>query len=217
MAVVEICIGGLNDDPPSASPSTASQHRLMATEGPEPTAEDKARYNAARDELIKAIAKKRDADKRLAQLEVQLHSLEGAYLVETSAHSGGNIIQGFENYLKNPPGGRRKYEVGDADRLFSMSSMTYKKSLELSGEGEESAATAEDSRMSTPGLTTVIVPPARTQELTAAQQKKNRDREYQRKKRANAARRSAGTPLSDDESVTSNRRPTKRARMADED
>ena len=153
--------------------------------------------------------------------------------METSAHSGGNIIQGFEGYLKNAPGGRRKYEVGDADRLFSMSSTTHKKvsyasltfcmlphvccftlqSLELSGEGEDSAATGEDSRMSTPVV--VTVPPARTQELTAAQQKKNRDREYQRKKRAEK-RRSTATPASDEESV-SGRKPTKRARMADDD
>lgn len=47
--------------------------------------------------------------------------------METAAHSGGNIIQGFDGYLKNAPGGRRKYEVGDTDRLFSMSSMTHKK------------------------------------------------------------------------------------------
>ena len=89
--------------------------------------------------------------------------------------------------------------------------------LELLGEGEESTATGEDqSRMSTPGLTTVIVPPApRSEVLTAAQQKKNRDREYQRKKRAEK-RRSTATPASDEESV-SGRKPTKRARLADDD
>ncbi|KAI0927099.1 hypothetical protein AcV5_007725 [Taiwanofungus camphoratus] len=181
------------------------------------TPEDKARFDAARKELMQALTKRRAVDKQLAQLEVQIYGLEGSYLTETAAHSGGNIIHGFDGYLKNPPGGRRKYEVSDADRMFSNSSLTYKKSLELSGEGEESGATAEDhSRMSTPGLTTVIVPPAtRTQELTAAQQKKNRDREYQRKKRANA--RNAVTPISEDDSVASGRRPTKRARLADDD
>ncbi|KAI0087830.1 NuA4-domain-containing protein [Irpex rosettiformis] len=183
-----------------------------------PTAEEKAKYDGAKKELLQAISKKRQADKQLAGIEVQIYNLESAYLMETASHSGGNIVQGFDGYLKNPPGGRRKYEVSDADRLFSSSSVSYKKSLELSGEGEESAATGEDqSRMSTPGLTTVVLPAAKATEMTAAQQKKHRDREYQRKKRANAARRSAA--LSDEESVTSasSRRPTKRSRIADDD
>ena len=91
------------------------------------------------------------------------------------------------------------------------------KALELSGEGDESTATGDDqSRMSTPGLTTVVVPPApRSDALSAAQHKKNRDREYQRKKRAEK-RRCTATPASDDESVQG-RKPTKRARLADDD
>ncbi|KAI0345993.1 NuA4-domain-containing protein [Trametopsis cervina] len=182
------------------------------------TPEDKAKYDVAKKELMHALAKKRAADKQLASLEVQIYSLETTYLMDTTTHSGGNIVQGFEGYLKNPPGGRRKYEVSEMDRLFSNSSMSYKKSLELSGEGEESTATAEEqSRMSTPGITTVVLPAAKATEMTAAQQKKHRDREYQRKKRANAARRSAA--LSDEESVTSasSRRPTKRARLTEDD
>ncbi|KIP05182.1 hypothetical protein PHLGIDRAFT_108601 [Phlebiopsis gigantea 11061_1 CR5-6] len=189
----------------------------MSNEAPTPTPEDKAKYDAAKKELLHALTRKRNADKNLAQIEVQIYNLEGSYLTETALQSGGNIVQGFEGYLKNAPGGRRKYEVSETDRMFSSSSATYKKALELSGEGEESGATGDDtSRGPTPGLTTVVVPPAKQD---AAQQKKQRDREYQRKKRANlsAARRSA---QSDDESVasaTSSRRPTKRARMADDD
>ncbi|KAI0769041.1 NuA4-domain-containing protein [Trametes elegans] len=185
-----------------------------------PSAEDKARYDAAKRELLQAIAKKRNLDKQLAQIEVQIYNLESSYLTETASHSGGNIIHGFDGYLKNQPSGRRKYEISEPDRIFSTSSTTYKKSLELSGEGDESTATGDDqSRMSTPGLTTVIVPPApRPDALTAAQQKKNRDREYQRKKRANAAmsRKQGETPISDDESV-SGRKPSKRARLAEDD
>lgn len=93
-------------------------------------------------------------------------------------------------------------------------------SLELSGEGEESAANADDFKQPTSGLTTVVLPPApRVPELTAAQLKKNRDREYQRKKRAAASRRSVGTVSDEDGSTTTTggRRPTKRVRVADDD
>lgn len=62
-----------------------------------------------------------------AQVELQIYNLEATYLTETAAHSGGNIIQGFENYLKNQGAGRRKYEVHDYDRVFSNSSLTFQK------------------------------------------------------------------------------------------
>ena len=96
----------------------------------------------------------------------------------------------------------------------------YAQSLELSGEADESAPNLDEFKQPTPGLTTVVVPPApRVPELTAAQLKKNRDREYQRKKRALASRRSVGT-VSDDEGSTTTaggRRPIKRVRVADDD
>jgi len=191
----------------------------MATEGPAPSAEDKARYEAAKKELIMALTKKRAIDKQLSQLEVQIYQTEATYLTETSAQGGGNIIQGFENYLKNTNLARKRTEVTDADRMFSTSSMTYQKSLDLMGEGDESAGEVdENTKAPTPGLTTVIVPPARSQELSAAQQKKNRDREYQRRKRANMSRRSTTGQESDEESVSaSGRKPSKRARLGDDD
>lgn len=78
----------------------------------------------------------------------------------------------------------------------------------------------EYGKQPTPGVTTVIVPPAtRGQELTVAQQKRLRDKEYQRKKRASVSLRSTGE--SEEELVstasTMSRRPTKRARLADDD
>ncbi|TFK74851.1 NuA4-domain-containing protein [Pluteus cervinus] len=187
----------------------------------EPSAEDKARYEALKKELLTALPKKRQLDKQLAQIEVQIYNLEAAYLTETAAHSGGNIIQGFDGYLKNQTGGRRRYEVSDNDRIFSNSSSTTQKSLELLGEGEESTVTNEEYiKQPTPGLTTVIVPPAtRGQELSVAQQKRNRDKEYQRKKRVSLSLKGGGD--SDEEVVsvasTSSRRATKRARLTQDD
>lgn len=58
---------------------------------------------------------------------MQIYNLESQYLTETAAHSGGNIIQGFEGYLKNQTVTRRKYEVSEQDRIFSNSSSTCQK------------------------------------------------------------------------------------------
>ncbi|KAJ9109238.1 hypothetical protein QFC21_000567 [Naganishia friedmannii] len=85
---------------------------------------------SALDRLKSAIQAKRKADKALAQLEQSIAAFEGSYLSET-ALSGGNIIKGFENYLKVNPSTKKRYEVQDTDRLFSMSSGSYQASMNL--------------------------------------------------------------------------------------
>jgi chromatin modification-related protein EAF6 len=60
-------------------------------------------------------------------VELQIYNLEASYLTETAVHSGGNIVTGYDNYLKNQGMGRRKYEITDGDRMFSASSATYQK------------------------------------------------------------------------------------------
>ena len=62
-----------------------------------------------------------------AQVEVQLYHLEASYLTETTTNSGGNIITGFENYLKNQNTGRKRFEITDSERMFSASSTTYQR------------------------------------------------------------------------------------------
>lgn len=68
-----------------------------------------------------------------AQLEENILRVETSYLEETSA---GNIIKGFDNYIKGstttsmsgatgPGTARRKVAVNDADRIFSRSSASY--------------------------------------------------------------------------------------------
>jgi len=140
--------------------------------------------------------------------------------METSGH-GGNIIQGFENYLKNQNQIKRRNEVGDSDRMFSNSSLTSAKSLEIVGDGDESET--DFSKFpggggsvsgSAGGVVTVHVPPApRSQEATSAQLKRERDREWQRKKRA----RRATSNASADETEIIPKRTTKRQRMQDDE
>lgn len=189
----------------------------MANKDPQPSADEKAQYEKTKDELVRMLAKKRAADRQLAQMELTIYNLETTYLTDTA--STGNIIHGFDGYLKPTQGAaaRRKHDIGEGDRWFSASSGTWSKSLEMIGDGEESTPAPDEFKHPTPGLTTVVVPPApRTQELTAAQQKKHRDREYQRRKRA--MRRSAGTMSDDDSQSTGTaRRVHKRARLGDDE
>lgn len=66
-------------------------------------------------------------------IEDQIFKLEGAYLEDTP---NGNIIKGFDNYLKAGNASslhsgsstlKRRQTYTDSDRLFSLSSCTYTK------------------------------------------------------------------------------------------
>ncbi|KAG8992615.1 hypothetical protein FRB94_008338 [Tulasnella sp. JGI-2019a] len=106
-----------------------------------------AAYQKARGELVAAIHKKRAIDRNLATLEANLYNFEGSYLQDT-ANSGGNIITGFESYLKTNTNTRRKGEMNlDNDRLFTNSSTTVSKALDLNGD--------EPALPPTPTMTTV--------------------------------------------------------------
>ncbi|OCF45915.1 hypothetical protein I317_00001 [Kwoniella heveanensis CBS 569] len=91
-----------------------------------PPADAKQAQAAALQELEAAQRRKRAIDTTLANLEHSIYAFEGSYLDETAA-SGGNIIKGFDNYLKPPTGNvnKKKFETTEADRLFSTSSGTY--------------------------------------------------------------------------------------------
>ncbi|RDW86648.1 uncharacterized protein DSM5745_03290 [Aspergillus mulundensis] len=97
-------------------------------------------YEKLRRELRDTLQKKRLMDKSMAQLEDQIFRFEQSYLEETTA---GNIIKGFDTYIKGSGGGsslsasgislstgagtasRRKSAVTDNDRVFSRSSASF--------------------------------------------------------------------------------------------
>jgi chromatin modification-related protein EAF6 len=92
-------------------------------------------------------------------------------------------------------------------------------SLDLQGEGDDPGSALEDIKNN--GPPTISLPAAKGSEISASQsQKKLRDRDYQRKKRANRRQSTAGVE-SDEESVVaasvSSRRPNKRGRAQDDD
>ncbi|PSN63472.1 NuA4-domain-containing protein [Corynespora cassiicola Philippines] len=89
-------------------------------------------YERLRRDLRESLNKKRVIDSNLMQLEENINRIETAYLEETSA---GNIIKGFDNYIKGAAtttttsgtgtATRRKAPISEADRIFSRSSSSF--------------------------------------------------------------------------------------------
>ncbi|MBW0471564.1 hypothetical protein O181_011279 [Austropuccinia psidii MF-1] len=124
------------------------------------------RLEAAKKDLAMNLAKKKKLDKELNALEATLYAHETAYLTDPSANSFGNIVKGYEAYVKAPPSTtiagdhpstrrKRTYTysnlgsnaptelVGDAERIFSKSSGSYARALELRNKEHESNVTSE--------------------------------------------------------------------------
>lgn len=83
-------------------------------------------YDKLKKELKELIVKKKTVDKALNSLEESIYKHEGAYLEDTQ---NGNIIRGFDGYLKGASN-RRRSMFSDNDRLFSLSSSTYLRTLQ---------------------------------------------------------------------------------------
>ncbi|KAG5919055.1 hypothetical protein E4U42_006613 [Claviceps africana] len=91
--------------------------------GPLPTL---AEYRDTQSRVRDLIEKRRAFDKRLNQVEESIVSKEAAYLESTPS---GNIITGFDNYMKGTTGAaaqRRKSGPIDQNRVFSKSSISYR-------------------------------------------------------------------------------------------
>ncbi|KAF8424662.1 histone acetyltransferase subunit NuA4-domain-containing protein [Tirmania nivea] len=101
-------------------------------------------YEEIRKDLREMLQRKKLLDRNLALLEDQIAKFEATYLEETPT---GNIIRGFDNYIKGPAA-RRRNAIGDADRVFSMSSATSLKVAQQ--EAEASSSQSQSASASTP-------------------------------------------------------------------
>lgn len=85
-------------------------------------------------ELIDCIRKKREMDRVLVDLEVQLYNYETSFLERYS--QSGSIVKGFDpsaflSLLVSPDGPKGDSTPSDSDRIFSSSSLTTQKALQL--------------------------------------------------------------------------------------
>lgn len=139
---------------PSSTAAAAAGAAGAPASAPLPGSLEEAthRYNTTKAALQAGLAKKRIIDRTLTDLESQIYLFEGSYLASTAA-SGGNIIKGFDSYLKTTAPASSSAaaaaaaaaatgaaNVPDEDRMFSLSSATYQRSLELkANESRESS------------------------------------------------------------------------------
>jgi hypothetical protein len=110
-------------------------------------------------EVRRLMAKKKQADEHLIELEARIYSLETEYFKETGAY--GSLLTGLEGYLgmvsgaggQSSGGGMRRSayrEIKDSQRLFSNTSASSRKAVSLYGRysgrggGEDESTMDED-------------------------------------------------------------------------
>ncbi|KAK9360294.1 histone acetyltransferase subunit NuA4-domain-containing protein [Lipomyces starkeyi] len=138
--------------------------QLGSGDQPQIDKQELAFYEKMKKDLRDLLSKKKAIDKNLAAVEDYIFRYEGAYLEDAL---NGNVIQGFDNYLKGSGSGagghgnannalKRKGTYTDNDRLFSLSSATYLKSVQKdlfeSVEDNAAATPAGPTNASTPTL-----------------------------------------------------------------
>ncbi|KAF4581211.1 Serine/arginine repetitive matrix protein 1 [Ophiocordyceps camponoti-floridani] len=103
---------------------------------PKPTkSNDFAEKEKAQARVRELVERRRAQERKLAQLEDSIAHKESAYLESTPS---GNIITGFENYMKGGSGAaaqRRKMGSMEQNRVFSRSSISYRPNMDSSTPG----------------------------------------------------------------------------------
>ncbi|CAB4399698.1 unnamed protein product [Rhizophagus irregularis] len=88
-------------------------------------------------ELKDLLVRKKQVDKSLKTIENNIWNFEGSYLEET--HSGGNLIRGFDSYLRPSTEKKKRTEITPEERLFSRSSVTSEKAVSINDESSSSS------------------------------------------------------------------------------
>lgn len=101
------------------------------------SSDKQAEYEKHKKILHDAIQEKKNVDRQLTQIEEDIFAKESLYLTNTMHHSYGNIIKGFDTFVRSSlvtshaTGGlRRRTLMTDDDRIFSLSLAVYIKHLQ---------------------------------------------------------------------------------------
>ncbi|KAI1768247.1 NuA4-domain-containing protein [Hypoxylon sp. FL1150] len=83
-----------------------------------------AEYTKQRQNLKALLAKRKQHDRQLSQLEQNIIDLEAKYLANTRY---GNIVKGFDNYIKGTSAAaqRKQGELKEEDYIWSRSSISH--------------------------------------------------------------------------------------------
>lgn len=87
-----------------------------------------AQINAAERDFQELIERKKQIERNLINLEVQIYNYETCYLEETNPW--GNLLRGLDGYLGSRSE-RRRGPVQEDERVFSRSSATFQKALSI--------------------------------------------------------------------------------------
>ena len=101
------------------------------------------RYDTIKAQLKEGLTQKRQVDQDLTDLESQIYLYEGSYLNNT-ALSGGNVIRGFDSYMKTNTVGTGDLRASIAsgsvpndDRMFSNARVGHRDFVCLFHDGPE--------------------------------------------------------------------------------
>lgn len=163
----------------SSSSQQATPASATSTAGPAPTMQ---MYKEEQAKLKNMIDRRNQLARRLAALEGDIETKEAAYLEATPY---GNIISGFDNYIKGTTGAqRRKQGTTEQNRVFSRSSISYRPGSEATTPGGSTPASHAPTPQSTSFKETVSTPTSTTASKGGNKKKKQNEEDSEAESQA---------------------------------